>query len=1139
MTMVIGDRKIVGVIKKRAEARAIYDLAISMGQTAALLDQERPNIFTQTVGNIDPKQEIKIEISYIDVLKYDLGTYEFHFPVVVGPRYIPGGKDVKPNGPGLSPTVAPTPAVPDANRITPPYTPTRNGSDIALSVKLDAGVAIQELKSSNHEIDVTKKSESAAEVKIKAAGTIPNKDFVLRYKVMGKQTEMALLSHHPSGPYEYGYYMLMIQPHEDEALKVEQPPREMVFMLDVSGSMNGQPTDKNKEMMREMLALCRPIDTVQVITFANQTSKLFEKPLPVTNENINKALAFTNAVNGGGGTEMLKGINLAINEPLDKERRRIVVMLTDGFIGNEAQVIEAVGKGCGDNIRFWCVGIGSAPNMMLIDGVAKQGGGMGKKIALTEPAKQLATELMFRIQSAQLSKIKIDYGTMNVNEQYPPTIGDLWFGQPIVVYGRYTSGKTTTVTVNGEIEGKPTSMKMNVAFPDEQSTNNGLSKIWARKKIEDLMQSVYYSTSETVEQEVTGLALEFGLMSQYTSFVAVDDSEAKLDAKPPRKMAVPLPIPEGTRWEGFFDGDIMLEQAGMLHNSIPTSSLKSEVRVMNAAPALAPQRQSLMGATGVRQRSVIAGGGRGGGGMGGGMGGGGMGTMGSAAPAARASSLAAQPSTPLFDLDDLGTTDYRVIQAVARLHSQSGSDDLAKLGKELLDKKEYAQALDVLIAWQMLTGQESEYYEDASSALLKQLAAANPVLNRKLTLVVRNQTLADALKAVDPAIVVEAGALQDSADLLLFKELRVPYADLNGLTVAEALDELLTPMNLRWTVNGGKITVYSIVAPDQKTGYWVYSLTRVPWMNTAQGVPQETFNTHANSLTDALKKELKIVGADLKWTQSGSLLLKADKETHGKFIKLLSDLADPNAKLTGDLAALQKTYVQRIEDRKIATREALLANADKLRTAGALNEYGWRLLTAAARKQLDDEAICHLADALKSTSISDIAKQAPVIILRTAWIANQTASSVTIDNNKVSPSQVALNQVRDQVNALAKGLSPDFKSRIAAADTARAIYYCLLFGAPEKVDFEDASGAAVLSSLTSGKKADYKSLLLGNYLQNEDLAVLSAIACRRNGSDAWNAFRSDATGFANYPISSDVVVLIHNLSGNTLAIVKQ
>ena len=258
MTMTVGDRRIVGLIKRRAEAEALYQEAIQQGKTASLLEQERPNIFTQSVGNIPPKDEVRIKISYVDVLDYDMGTYEFHFPMVVGPRYIPGtptsrtpklldelhgkvgeleaplegaSEGADPSGTGVSPD---TDRVPDASRITPPVLKPgyRTAHDISLSVSLDAGVPIQDIEITNHTAAVERAGATGATAVLSPADSIPNKDFVMKYAVAGKKPEMAVLAH-AKGP-EQGYFMLMIQPKLDAEL-AEAPPREIVFLVDTSG----------------------------------------------------------------------------------------------------------------------------------------------------------------------------------------------------------------------------------------------------------------------------------------------------------------------------------------------------------------------------------------------------------------------------------------------------------------------------------------------------------------------------------------------------------------------------------------------------------------------------------------------------------------------------------------------------------------------------------------------------------------------------------------------------------------------------------------------------------------------------------------------------------------------------------------
>ena len=579
MTMTVGDRRIVGLIKRRAEAQALYQEAIQQGKTASLLEQERPNIFTQSVGNIQPNDEVRIEISYVDVLDYDMGTYEFHFPMVVGPRYIPGTATSKipelpdelkgkvgeseapldgspdgadPSGTGVSPD---TNRVPDASRITPPVLKPgyRTAHDISLAVSLDAGVPIQDIQIANHTAAVERAGATGATAVLSPADSIPNKDFVMKYAVAGKKPEMAVLAH-TTEP-ERGYFMLMVQPKLDAEL-AEAPPREIVFLVDISGSMSGAPTKKVKETMHHFLRRTKPNDTLQVITFANRAGKLFKKSVSATQMNIEHALNFTQQVRGGGGTEMLKAIKLVLNEPVDPERVRIVVMLTDGYIGNEAEIIAEVDKRAGDQIRFWAIGIGSSPNRYLIDGVAKHGGGMAKVLELNTDPGPLVAEIADRIHRAQLAKIKIDWNGLSVYETYPRRIPELWAGRPVIMFGRYGAGGSKEIRLSGSAEGKPLKYKLHVTLPDAQPTHDVLSKAWARKKIEDISAQLHAADASEIIEEITDIALTYRLMTQYTSFVAVDENDMQpidQEVKAPRQVVVPVPLPEGTDFRGFYN----------------------------------------------------------------------------------------------------------------------------------------------------------------------------------------------------------------------------------------------------------------------------------------------------------------------------------------------------------------------------------------------------------------------------------------------------------------------------------------------------------------------------------------------------------------------------------------------------------
>ncbi|MCP5118296.1 MAG: trypsin, partial [bacterium] len=238
MTMTIGDRTVKGKIKEREEARRIYEEAKRRGNLASLLDQERPNIFTQAVANIPPGASVDIEISYVETLDYEKGRYEFSFPMVVGPRYVPGNPTSHTGG-GWAPN---TDQVPDASHITPSVAPpgTRAGHDIAINVKLDAGLPVDRIVSKTHEVDLDRRGRRGAEIRLRKKSVLPNKDFILNYNVAGGEVQDALLMHRAD---RGGFFTMILQPPE-RVTQEDVTPKELVFVLDVSGSMSGFPIEK-------------------------------------------------------------------------------------------------------------------------------------------------------------------------------------------------------------------------------------------------------------------------------------------------------------------------------------------------------------------------------------------------------------------------------------------------------------------------------------------------------------------------------------------------------------------------------------------------------------------------------------------------------------------------------------------------------------------------------------------------------------------------------------------------------------------------------------------------------------------------------------------------------------------------------
>jgi Ca-activated chloride channel homolog len=376
MTMVVGDRTVRGRILRREEAQAVYDAARAGGKVASLLNQERPNIFTQSVANIMPGAQVRITISYVQTLKYEDGAYEFVFPMVVGPRYVPGN----PGGATASGFAPNTDQVPDGSRVTPRPVPEgmRAGHDISIEVAVDAGVPIVALKSRTHDVEVDRPAPSRAVVKLKDNAVIPNKDFILKYEVAGRDIADALLSHRADNG---GFFSFILQPPQRVTV-ADVTPKELVFVLDTSGSMSGFPIEKAKETMKLALDNLYPSDTFNLITFAGDTYILFPKPVPATPSNRKLAQDFLASRSGGGGTEMMAAIKAALDPSDAQDHVRIVCFMTDGYVGNDMEIIAEVQRH--PQARVFALGIGSSVNRFLLDKMAEYGRGEVEYVGLQD-----------------------------------------------------------------------------------------------------------------------------------------------------------------------------------------------------------------------------------------------------------------------------------------------------------------------------------------------------------------------------------------------------------------------------------------------------------------------------------------------------------------------------------------------------------------------------------------------------------------------------------------------------------------------------------------------------------------------------------------------------------------------------------
>lgn len=548
MTMTVGEREIHAVIKERDEARKIYEQARNTGHTAALLDQERPNIFTQSVTNIPPNGTVQIKLSVLELLKYEAGTYEFAFPLVVGPRYIPGN----PISVGDHGTMPNSDQVPDASRISPPVAGVHTddataGHDVSMEVNLAAGVPVGDVESTSHKIFADRTGADSYHVTLADQAVPPNKDFILKYKVAGTGISDAILTHADKTG---GYFTLILQP-PDRPQEKALVPRQLIFVVDTSGSMWGFPLDMAKKTVQRALDNLRKDETFNLITFSGDTRILFPEPVPATPENVAKAKEVLAGAYGSGGTEMMKAIRTALGDdagadkPMEADPIRVVCFMTDGYVGNDADIIAEIKKH--SDARVFSFGIGTAVNRFLLTKMAEEGHGDVEFVTAPGEAQAAADRFYERVHSPVLTNIAIDWNGLPVTDVYPRNVRDLFSAKPVIITGRYSGSPAGKITIKGYQGTGDYSRTIAVDFSSASASNAALEKIWARHKVEDLMSQDWngiQSGNSKYKADIIKVGLEHSLATQFTSFVAVEERTVVSDGKPV-KVEVPVELPEG------------------------------------------------------------------------------------------------------------------------------------------------------------------------------------------------------------------------------------------------------------------------------------------------------------------------------------------------------------------------------------------------------------------------------------------------------------------------------------------------------------------------------------------------------------------------------------------------------------------
>ncbi len=528
--LTVGDRTIRGEIQRSEEARQTYERARASGYRAALLEQQRPNIFTQSVANLEPGKTVVVRLRTVETLRYERGVYQVAFPLVVAPRYTRGGSSA-----GAAACVP----------VLPPES--RSGHDVEIDATIDAGVPLHDLRSASHRVVIDHAGGTSAHVRLAEDDRIPNKDFLLQWSVASDRPAVGFMAHRSGLD---GFFTLLVQPKAEIEAR-DAAPKEITLVVDTSGSMSGTPLDASKRFIARVLHALGPRDTFNIVRFSGDNEVFSRDPLPNDPEAIDRAIAWVNAAEGGGGTEMLAAMRAAFARPVDPNRLRIVVFLTDGEVGEDEEILRDISKVLGE-ARIYTVGIGTSVNRYLLDRMADLGRGAFIAIRPDETADDALEAFRSWVALPYLTDLTVDWGALPVADVAPDPIRDLGSGQTLALVGRYLQAAEGDVVVRGKLGGHYWEHRIHVALPDSETRHAPLAALWARGRIENLLRPAPGAAPDAVRAEVTSLAIDFRLLSPFTSFVAVDDSTVVNAAGTAPVVRQAVPLPEGISFEGVF-----------------------------------------------------------------------------------------------------------------------------------------------------------------------------------------------------------------------------------------------------------------------------------------------------------------------------------------------------------------------------------------------------------------------------------------------------------------------------------------------------------------------------------------------------------------------------------------------------------
>lgn len=538
MKMQVGNQIVTAVIEEKEEAEEEYEEAKEEGKTASLLEEKEANVFSMSVSNIMPGDEISIELHYTELITPEEGKFQFVFPTVVGPRYVSPALDEY----GTREVWAAVPYLKEGTEPADTY---------SIEVSLSAGVPITSLSSSSHEIDIAWNENTNAVVTLAdPAEYAGNRDFILDYSLQGEELASGLLLDTDG---KENFFMLTLQP--PKRVEVDKRlPMDYIFVLDVSGSMYGYPMETAKTLIRNLVSGLSDEDSFNLVLFANDVWLMSPKSLPGTAANIERALKLIDEQEGGGGTELAPALEDALKVPAVEERSRSVVIITDGYIYGEDEIFDLIEENARE-ADFFPFGIGTTVNRSLIEGIAESGQGEPFVVTDEDQAEETAERFRTYISSPVLTDIEVSFEGFDVYDVEPVVLPTLYAQKPIVLLGKYRGEADGTVTVTGENADGPYTGALELSEANVSTESGSIPYLWARKRIARLTDYGTNSEDPEAKEEVTRLGLDYSMVTPYTSFIAVLDVVRNPEGESTDvDQALPLPLEVSNFSVGYTEG---------------------------------------------------------------------------------------------------------------------------------------------------------------------------------------------------------------------------------------------------------------------------------------------------------------------------------------------------------------------------------------------------------------------------------------------------------------------------------------------------------------------------------------------------------------------------------------------------------